>query len=204
MNEAEVRIPSRSVPDHNDLLMPVVDPRDVPVTVTMLASEWDALMRVPYAYSDYSLADRAKAKLAAAVPGQEERHAAAQAHVDVLRPDVLGALDLIEDRFGLLVDWWENGPRDGISHLGAGAPHQQAIESGPHKIFPWVMRDVPHLGLRLPEVSFAGTYPYLRFTDAERDAIAERLSRVRPVDDTWSGGANISLRFVPACTPPGL
>lgn len=91
--------------------------RDEPVTITMTAQEWDALLREPYADRGWS---EANAHVKRSVPGADERRAAAQAEVEARLPVLTdaGKAKLTESMREQLRDF-EAGEYRG-DHLGHG------------------------------------------------------------------------------------
>lgn len=196
--------------------VPVDDPRDQPVTVTLPVRCWDALgFLVPseagrggrdelpreselrryaatYGTGNESLARETIAR--ATRDGLEERFALAKAEADARRPDVLGTLDEFEARAREMLAWWTDAEtrRAEPSHFGRVWPLMG------NDVRSWMTRDVPHFGFELPKFSFGRTYPYLRFTEEEAAAVRGRVDRVVRVVQTWNETSScLSLRFDP-------
>jgi hypothetical protein len=101
--------------------------------------------------------------------------------------------------------WWVGGSREGVSHLGAGAPFSDDIEITNGGLGVGILRDMPTIHIRLlPEFAFAGKYPYLTFTDEEERALVKAVGRVRKVQDDWGGANWISIKFVPRRVPKAV
>jgi hypothetical protein len=166
-------------------------------TITLTGQEWDSIIGgkdARYARNDRTLHAQTLAKIADYTPGTDVRAAYARGVTDAKRPVI--DYDEVTERAALLIDWYENGSREEVSHLGAGAPHQEPLKCG---LQTWILRDLPHMGFGLAEFNFAGEYPYYRFTREEADLITVAVANVRPVVETWNETTSgISLKFKPS------
>lgn len=166
---------------------------DTPVTVTMTAGEWDALLTA--GHTDRPEQNAALARLAHHLPGVDRRRDHAEAAVQHLRP----SLDegQLRDRLRQIAAWARQPqPADvSLSHHGVRCDVGDrvwltAIILRPAGDEPARLR----LNVSMAEERHAGRYPFFTFSQREQDRIRSIISRsVHGADDYSMGRCRVGV-----------